>query len=520
MHHFHQKERHKMKFNRIAALFIVVCMMVAMLASCNNDDSGVNRRPDDGSAATLDANFPAGDYQGETFTFAKFTSRTSTSEYYCGEWIQADEITGVATNDAIFKRNDAAKTKYNIKIEERLLGEGFEDLDQFYKANDYCFDVIYSWGMRMAPAVTNNMLYDFRALDEAGYIDLEASYWNPAALDDLTIAGRTFLAVNDITMSKLSWSSCLFFNPQIIDDYGLENPHDLVASNQWTIDKFLEMVKSVHGELDGNGNTFTKDDQYGMIASSYDGVSLIHGCGISNTTKGADGKYTLAIGETKVVDLITKVRDVLNDKAYVFDQGDITSGADIGGMDEWEYTRSYFASGHSLFLSGSPELTREFRNMETGYGVVPYPKYDENQADYISPIDPAAGVFGIPNTIRNDSDQSTASYERTGRILEYLAYKSSEAGSVVDAYYETTIKDQRQTIEENKEMFDIVKATGRYEWTDIMQVGTGANGNGKTIGDTLLAMYESRGIASTYKQSETRLTKALEEIYNTVAGLQ
>ena len=506
-----------MKFTRIAALLIVACMTVAMLASCNSDDPK-NVRPDDG-AATLDANFPAGDYQGETFTFAKFTSGTSTSEYYCGEWIQADEITGVATNDAIFKRNDAAKTKYNVKIEERLLGESFDDLDQFYKANDYCFDVIYSWGRRLAPAVTGNMLYDFRALDEAGYIDLEASYWNPAALDDLTIAGRTFLAVNDITMAKLSWSGCIFFNPQIIDDYGLENPHDLVASNQWTIDKFLEMVKSVHGELDGNGNTFTKDDQYGYITLG-GGIGFLQGCGITNTVKGADGKYTLAIGETKVVDLITKVRDVLNDKAYVFTMDDIVNGADTGGMDPWEYTRSYFATGHSLFLGGTPELTREFRNMETGYGVVPYPKFNENQADYISPIDSAAGMFAIPNTLRNDSDQSTASYERTGRILEYLAYKSSEAGSVVDAYYETTIKDQRQTIEENKEMFDIVKNTGRYEWTDIMQVGAGANGTGKTIGDTLLAMYESRGIASTYKQSESRLTKALEEIYVTMSGLQ
>ncbi len=505
-----------MNFKRIMSLALVFCFCLSALLMTSCGETKANVR-EEGETSNIDTNFPAGDYQGETFTFAKLTSQTSSgSEYYCGNWIAAEDINGVATNDAIYKRNDACKTKYNVNIEEKLIGEGFDDLDKYYKANDFCFDVIYGWGVRMAPAVTNNMLYDFRALDEAEYINLEADYWNPSALDDLTIAGKTYLLANDITMSKLSWSGCLFFNPQIITDIGLEDPQALVDANQWTLDKFLEMVKSVHLELDGN-SSFTKDDQYGLIG--YGGVDFLEGCGVTNTTKGADGKYTLAIGETKVVDLITKIKEVLTDKNYVMSNEDILNGADTNGMDEWEYVRSYFTTGHSLFVGGTPELTREFRDMENGYGVVPYPKYDENQDRYYAPIDNCAGLFGIPNTTRNDSDQSTASYERTGRILEYLAYKSSEAGSVVDAYYETTIKNQRQTIEKNKEMLDIVKQSGCYEWTDIMQVGKTDSGGGKTIGDVLVDMYNSRGVASTYRQSATRLTKALDEMYNKIASL-
>lgn len=505
-----------MNFKRIIALCLVACfcMSALVLTSCNKGPADWED-PNAGNANSDSGSFASADYNGDVFTFAKFTSSTATNEYYCGQWIDAEAITGVATNDAVFKRNQATKDKYKVEIEEKLAGEGAEELQEYYMAGDYSFDVVYGWGLRFGPVVTSNLFYDFRELEAEGYINMEADYWSPAANDDLTIAGRTFLAINDITMSKLSWTGCMFYNPEIIDVYGLEDPQALVESNGWTIDKFLEMVAAVHDDTDGDGSAFTKEDRYGYITFG-DENGLIAGCGITSTVKDADGYYTLAIGETKVVDLITKLKETLTDTDHVFTHSDINSGADRTGYDEWEYTRSYFSKGHSLFIGGTPELTREFKDMENGYGVVPLPKYDADQAEYRSNIDACAGIFAIPNTVRNDGVAS-ASFERTGTILEYMAYLSGkdEADSVVNAYYETTIKGQRQTIEKNKDMLEIVKSSGHYDWTNIMQVG----GSGKTINDTLTKMYQSRGIASTYKQSESRLKKAIDDTYTAISLL-
>ena len=503
-----------MKTTRIIALLLAVCMCFSafILASCEEEEYV---RPEGGTNNNDDPRFKSADYEGEDFTFMTLTSRTSTSEYYCGQWIYAEDLTGTATNDAVYKRNLAAKEKYNVNITEKNGGEGAEDLNQYYMANDYSFDVIYSWASRLGPVITDGLFYDFRELDADGYIDLEAAYWSPETLDDLTIAGRTFLAINDITMSKLSWTGCMFYNPQIIEDYGLEDPQDLVEANEWTLDKYLEMVMAIHDDTDGDGTTFTQEDRYGMIDQGAIGA-LLGGCGVRYTNKDADGYYTLAIGETKVIDLITKIRDVLNDRSHVFDHTTITtSGADMTGYDEWEFVRSYFAKGHSLFASGTPEITREFKDMESGYGVVPLPKYDSNQTSYCGGIDTNAGIFAVPNTCRNDG-VSTASFDRTGTVLEYLAYKSAQEGSVVSAYYDTTIKGQRQTIERNKDMLDIIKTTGYYEWSTIVKVG----GDGKTIGDTLNNMCNTRGIASAYKQAQQRLTTALDDTYAEFLNLQ
>lgn len=200
---------------------------------------------------------------------------------------------------------------------------------------------------------------------------------------------------------------------------------------------------------------------------------------------------------------------------------DITTGADVGG-NQWAYTRSYFAQGHSLFITGTPELTSEFRDMDTGYGVVPLPKYDANQKDYTARIDACAGAFLIPN-FEKRVDGVDSSYERTGTILEYLAYKSSEntADSVLNSYYETTIKGQRQTIEKNKEMLDMIKGSGLYEWADVYWVGGSPEKSDDTISGVLSQMSASgRGLMSTYKRAATRLQKAIDDIYAAIDALE
>jgi hypothetical protein len=432
-------------------------------------------------------------------------------------WIDSEEILGIATSDAVFNRNDICEKKYNVVIENKLAGEDYSDYNHMYFIGDQTFDVVYGWASRFSIGVTDGIFHDFKDLEDEGYINLEASYWDPAINKSLMVGDtdRLFLAVNDITVTPLSWTGCVFFNPQIVEDFALENPHDLVLSNGWTLDKFLEMVNSVSAELDGQSG-LSIEDQYGLIDMGT-AQSLLYGCDVSLVDE--DG--ALAIGGEKIVNLITKIHETLDNKAHVFGMADITANADVGG-DEWAYTRSYFANGHSLFLCGTPELTREFRNMDGGYGVVPLPKYDANQKDFTSVIDKNAGVFVLPNFNARTDGVSTYSYDRTGTILEYLAYKSSEdkEGSVLNAYYETTIKGQRQTIEANKDMLDIVKGSGHFEWADVFWVGGDPTDSDSTISGVLGTMASSgKGLASTYKRSAQRLQKAIDDIYSAIEGL-
>ncbi|MBR6918188.1 MAG: hypothetical protein IKN38_08395, partial [Clostridia bacterium] len=481
-------------------------------------DSEETGSSDNPSSSIDEPQFKNADYGGEDFIFATFTSKVgegnSAHEYYCGNWIDCDELTGTAIDDAVYKRNIKCEEKYHVEIKNEIRGEDYGDYNDLIFKGGVEWDVVYGWASRLAVGVTDNVFYDFRMLDEAGIIDMEdASYWQKNVNDSLMVADRNFLAINDIAMSTIAWTGCVFFNPKIIEDYGLENPHDLVDSNQWTVDKFLEMVKSVHGDLDGAAD-FTFEDQYGLIDMGAM-MSLIYGSDIHL----ADDADYLNIGNDRVYSLIQKVRAVLDDRQFVFDYDSIVNGVNVS--DPWEHCRSYFSNGHSLFVTGTPELTREFRDMETGYGIVPLPKFDANQTNYVACIDSNAGVFALPNSIRRDA--TTASYDRTGTILEYLAYKSSEdnADSLLNKYYETTIKSQRQTIEKNKEMLDkYVKAGGHFEWCDVFNVGAVSGKEGTSISGVLGTMSGSaNAIQSTYRKSEKRLQKAIDDLITAIDNL-
>ena len=477
-----------MKTKRLLALLLVICMSVAALASCasgDDDETGVDTEsstPSDDS----NMNFKQADYGGDAFSFITFTSDVNGNEYYCGEWIDCDSIVGVATSDAVYKRNMLCEQKYNVKIDNVVKEGGYEEYQNLVLKGDQYYDVVYGWAQRLATGVIDGAFYDFKNLDDKGYIDLEADYWNPSVNESLTVADRLFVATNDVTMAPLSWTGCIFFNPQIVEDYGLDNPHDLVDANEWTVDKFLEMVGAVHGDLDGNPD-FTIEDCYGLIDFGSTGA-LLTGSGVTLV----DEYDSLNIGSERVFNLITKIHGVLDNKAYVFGYGDDYPEKDQAS-DPWEYVRSYFANGHSLFLNGTPEITREFRNMETGYGIVPNPKFDSSQTSYISGIDQNAGAFALPIFIRRDV--SSASRERTGTILEYLSYKSSEdiSGSVLNEYYETTIKSQRQTLDKNKEMLDkYIKGSGHYEWAEVYHVGAANGDEAKSIAGVLRTYFRRR----------------------------
>ncbi len=503
-----------MKSKRIIAMIIVVAMSIAVLASCGDEKNVKNK----GDGSNIDTQFPAADYEGEAFTFARYYSPVADGTVYYADrtWIDSDDITGQVVSDAVYNRNKICETKYNVEItvKEHDKGEDFDDYNHDYLIGELEFDVVYGWANRFSLGVTTGLFHDFTDLNNKGYIDMDQSYWNPDVNDSLSVADRYFLATNDILMEAIGWTGCMFFNPQIVENYGLENPHELVYNNEWTIDKFLEMVASVHGDLDGQAD-FTIEDCYGLIDIGTTNA-LLYGCDMHLV----DDDYNLAIGTTRMTDLITKIHSVIEDKSHVFTMDDITNGVDT--QNPWKYARSYFTNGHALFLTGTPALTGEFRDMDGGYGIVPLPKFDSNQTDYTASIDSCSGVFLLPN-FEKRSDGVNSSYERTGYILEYLAYKSSEdtGESVLDAYYNTTIKGQRQAeIPENREMLDMIKGKGLYEWASVFWVGGDPSNDEKTIGGVLGEMASSgRGLASTYKKSQKRLQQAIDDIYDSIADL-
>ncbi len=502
-----------MNFKRILAVVLAAIMCLGVLASCNDGD-GEETRPQGSLNEDPNAgNFKSADYEGNEFTFLVIKHSDIIKDYYGGAFIDAETLTGGKVNDAVFERNHAVEKKYNVEIVEKaeVNGDPAQILQQYIMSGDFVFDVVYGWGYKLGACITENYLGDFNNLTDA---DFTQEYWSPSTIEDLTVDDRLFLSQNEISMNVLDWASFLFYNKTMAADRNIESefgsPYEMVEEGTWTYDKFLKMVQGASADLDGDGS-ITRNDFFGLLDGNGIGTGALQNCGVYYTTKNDDGSYDLSFYSEKTLGIIDMVYEVYSNDKYVKDFEDIWNepGSSSDGFDdEWQYARSYFATDHALFCGGSANITSEqaFRDMDSEYGVLPFPKYDVNQENYNATLDPLASMFALPSTERTD----IGSWERTGIILEYMAYKSHEI--LLPAYYYEVLQGQRMDDERDREMLDIIRQNVHYEFADLVSI--------TSISDTITNMFKKPAMAaSTYTRNQKKMLNDLDEFYSSVISL-
>lgn len=503
-----------MNFKRILAVVLAAVMCLCVLASCNQGDSEETRPQGSQGGNEPAGDFKSADYEGNEFTFLVIKHSDIIKDYYGGAFIDSESETGNKIGDAVFRRNHAVEQKYNVKINEKTEtnGDPAQILQQYIMSGDFCFDVVYGWGYKLGACITENYLGDFNNLTDA---DFTKEYWSPSTIEDLTVDDRLFLSQNEISMNVLDWASFLFYNKTMAEDRNIEaefgSPYDMVEEGTWTYDKFLKMVQGVSADLDGDA-TITRNDFFGLLDGNGIGSGALQNCGVYYTTKNDDGSYDLSFYDEKTLGIIDMVYAVYSNDKYVKDFEDIWNepGSSADGFDDqWQYARSFFATDHALFCGGSANITSEqaFRDMESEYGVLPFPKYDVNQEKYNATLDPNASLFALPSTERTD----IGSWERTGVILEYMAAQSHEI--LLPAYYEEVLKGQRMDDDRDHQMLDIIRQNVHYEFANLVNI--------ESISTTIDNMFKKPTMAaSTYTRNQKKMIKDLDDFYSKVLALQ
>lgn len=171
--------------------------------------------------------------------------------YFYSETEDAEPI-----NDAVFRRNLAAEEKFDIKISHMEADPVGATASKLISANDAAFDVLWEQRQGIGTLAVNRCLYNIK---DFPYIDFSREYWDTNSVNQLEIADKLYFVTCDISLLNLSGARFLYFNKDIITDYNLESPYDLVHNNEWTLDNFTTMVMSVSRDLDGDGELTNKD---------------------------------------------------------------------------------------------------------------------------------------------------------------------------------------------------------------------------------------------------------------------
>ncbi len=450
---------------RITAL-LLVCLMTASLIACSNttvtgektDSSGsvplegetVAETTENDILAELMADVPKEDYQGHEFVMLNNESN------FAYTMMTAEELTGESINDAIYNRNVKVSEDLNITISESIVGysQVTANMNTAIASGDDTYDCFWNESYLVAPFAVQGKLLD---VNEIAAINLEKPWWNDEALSDIQIGTYQYFLVGDLHLMFKESFWMVGFNKNILDENGLGDPYELVREGTWTMDQMKSYMETVALDLDGNG-IMDGNDRFGVTCYSGCVMPLMIGANEVLVEKDADGVPQLVSPGDRFYSVYEKiVNTMFVDNDYVCLDGKTQEISQY--PDGWH---GVFSSGHALFYLEPIGSLKKLRDMDAEFGIIPFPKYEETQENYITYIAKYAALCGIPIT---SSDP-----QRTGVILENLCAQSY--GDLREAYVDTTLNFKYIRDKESTEMLNLILSTGRFNLTDVLDVST------------------------------------------------
>ncbi len=448
---------------KIICLLLALVMLSASFAGCGDKTPAVTTAATDtvtsavaettDPAETLDIPLKA-DYEGYEFHILSKGCQTFNDFGF-------EEESTLPLDNAQYKRKVKVEEDYNIKIVADVrsnggvttgYGDGYQAINKQVTSGDCDYDLCIIGGYDVSTLAYSGKLYDLQSVPSLG---LTKSWWDQNATESLTIQGVTFFTTGEITVSDNRAAMCLMFNKKLLADYNLDSPYDMVEDGTWTLEALGKLCKEVSEDLNQDGS-YTEADRYGLLVWDDSIVGVVNSAGQRCCTINPDtGEIELTLYNESTLSALEQYTDIAYDTQYAFHWQRVAGAGSTVGKDMW-------ASDKALFYTTLVDLIPQFREMESDFGVLPYPKLNETQDTYYTSIAPFNSNFVCVPLVQND-------VERTGVIAEALAYYGKQI--VTPALYDITLIGQSVRDEESEPMLEIIFDNLIYDVGYYFQVG-------------------------------------------------
>ncbi len=504
---------------RIIAILLMISMLAVSLAACSGDsgkdtDSGktttaVSTTADLDAITTylepLDETLTELDFSGEEFVFLTRNDIPEDGEVsiWTDSEIYVEELMNEPINDAIYNRNLAVSETLGVEISQ--VGKaGYSEFNQavgiMVNSGDTTYDAVAGSVFYSTPMIMSGYLYNLYDNGIDTYLDSEKTWWSQYWIKEAEMSDRLYMITGASALTLSRGIFAMYFNKNLAESYGMESLYDVVNRGDWTIDYCSELVSGIYRDLNGNDEK-DEEDEYGLAINHYEHADMFWSSfDMSLITKNNDGWFELASDKEKISVAFEKVFDLIHTNTGTYDTGD-SSGFNLA--------RDMFASGSVLLapLHLYYAESKEFRNMQDEYGIIPVPKYDEAQKEYYTYVHDQYSVFMVPCTVRNP--------EMTGAVLEVMAYESYK--TLQPTYYDLVLKGRYANDAESRNMLDMITENVKVDasWIYAELFGAPAASVFRSL------IYDGkRTFASTYAGVERKLPTVIKAIKKSIENLE
>ena len=166
------------------------------------------------------------------------------------EEVYAEEENGENLNDAVYRRNMTVEDKLGIVFQvTQSSGDAETDALNPILAGEDAYDAVACFARASFDYASKGAVLNWYDIEN---IDLNKSWWSQSAAESLSINGKLYSMVGDISHATLSSSVGMVFNKQLFDDYQLKYPYEIVDSGEWLFDVLDCYARMFSQDLNGD----------------------------------------------------------------------------------------------------------------------------------------------------------------------------------------------------------------------------------------------------------------------------
>ena len=478
---------------RIASFLLALLMGASLLltaVSCGEsteDPAGSDNTAESGTQAETETESPYDKLDKEQYD-REFSVLVRDD---CVDDFVVEGMKGDVLGDALYERNTVVAEDFGVEFVFTYQGNSYNVVNDAAKQqvsgglDDY--DMFIGHKYSFTNLAMSNYLYD---MGKIASMDLSGAWWDQGCYKNLTVGGHTYVMTGDILPdSSMRISSCMVFNKDLMAELN-KSVDELNATAQnggFTLDVLNAYCKDVTLDLNGDSKLNYMNDRYCLtgwkMAAPY---AMFYGAGGMFVTI-EDGTPEVTYTDEKVTGIYEKLHSlIVGENAYhVTDESLYDTMFDV------------FTEGRALFSTMTLRLISQYLSeMEDAYGILPEPKYDTYQEEYLSFVNGSTSLVMIAKT--------EADPEFVGAIMEAMATYNYE--HVTPNMFQVVTKLQAAQDPESAAMVDLIIRNRVFDLGYFADLGVT-----NLVRDSLISerLEIASGLQSGRKAAERALTKLL-----------
>jgi hypothetical protein len=410
-------------------------------------------------------------------------------------WVEESE--NDALSEAIYARQEKVHEYLGVEITATEGGSHTTYTENFKNAiknkDDSVHLMLTHVHSGIEGLISGNYLRDYTTIDE---IDIEGEHWNQKFMEGLALNDRMYLGNSNF---NILYTHVVAYNKTMLDQYDdalTEDVYSMVLNKHWTLDQMISLASLVYVDKTADGKT--SDDTFGLTGVQWvPFIGLLHASNIQYIDVDETGSYSVSvynsINQSKTAALVEKLSEMVKSD-YAWFRYRIEDTPEVP-----------LSTGRALMTLASTNDLESLCEYDIDFGVLPYPMFDEAQANVGYRHLQWGGYTVIP--------AYSADPVMVAETIEVLSYFSDEVNVT---FYEKLLGKQVADAPLDRQMLDIVWDTICSEFG---QAYTECSGNWLYMLPEITQVNATQNLASYVKSKESSSNKKIKKFLLEVAKL-